>query len=191
MTNGAVTPEAGQILPEILDLLRAAPGDRNSGWRLLALATGTASGPRQRMVVLRGFDPGSLTLRLHCDARSAKVGEIAADPCVSLLGWDAARQWQLRLEGEARLHRDDALSDHAWTTMPDGERRSYAAIDPPGSAVPAPPPPPVVTPQARANFCAIAVRLRQMEWLHLDPERHRRARFRFLGHGVEARWLTP
>ncbi|MCG7358852.1 hypothetical protein AB3X21_16920, partial [Roseomonas mucosa] len=61
----------------------------------------------------------------------------------------------------------------------------------PGSAVPAPPPPPVVTPQARANFCVITVRLRQMEWLHLDPERHRRARFRFLGQGVEARWLIP
>ncbi|SUE44319.1 pyridoxamine 5'-phosphate oxidase family protein [Roseomonas gilardii] len=191
MTTGAAAPDAGRILPEILGLLQTAPGDRDSGWRLLVLATGTAAGPRQRMVVLRDFDPGSLTLRLHCDARSGKVGEIAADPRVSLLGWDGARQWQIRLEGEARLHRDDALAEHAWTAMPDGERRSYATLNPPGGAVPAPPPPPVVTPRARANFCAITVRLRQMEWLHLDPERHRRARFRFLGHGVEARWLIP
>ena len=191
MTNGTAPPDVGRILPEILDLLQTAPGDRDSGWRLLVLATGTAAGPRQRMVVLRDFEPGSLTLRLHCDARSGKVGEIVADPRVSLLGWDGVRQWQIRLEGEARLHRDDALADHAWTAMPDGERRSYATFDPPGGAVLAPPPPPIVTPRARANFCVITVRLRQMEWLHLDPERHRRARFRFLGHGVEARWLIP
>lgn len=192
MTTGAAERDAEQVLPEILGLLRAAPGDRNSGWRLLALGTrGLGGPPRQRMVVLRGFEPADLILRLHSDARADKVGEIAADPHVSLLGWDAARQWQLRMEGEARLHRDDALADRAWAAMPDGERRSYAAAAPPGSTVPHPPPPPVVTPQARANFCAITVRLRQMEWLHLDPERHRRARFRFPGQGVEARWLIP
>lgn len=192
MTTGAAEPEADRILLEILDLLHVAPGDRENAWRLLALGSQGADGaPRQRMVVLRGFEPGSLTLWLHSDARAGKVGEIAADPRVSLLGLDAARQWQLRLEGEARLHRGDALADRAWAAMPEGERRSYAASAPPGSAVPAPPPPPVVTPQARANFCVITVRLRQMEWLHLDPERHRRARFRFLGQGVEARWLIP
>ena len=174
MTTGAAEPEADRILLEILDLLHVAPGDRENAWRLLALGSQGADGaPRQRMVVLRGFEPWSLTLWLHSDARAGKVGEIAADPRVSLLGWDAARQWQLRLEGEARLHRGDALADRAWAAMP------------------APPPPPVVTPQARANFCVITVRLRQMEWLHLDPERHRRARFRFLGQGVEARWLIP
>ncbi len=52
-----------------------------SGFHTPALATiGRDGAPRLRTVVLRGVDRAARSLRVHCDARSAKAAEIAADP---------------------------------------------------------------------------------------------------------------
>ena len=101
---------------ELWRLLADGAAHGRGGFHLPTLATvGADGGPRLRTVVLRAADPAEGTLRFHCDRRSDKASEILADPACALSAYDAAAKIQIRVEGRAALHTDDALAEAAWT----------------------------------------------------------------------------
>jgi len=165
--------------------------DRRSPFHTPTLATiGGGGAPRLRTLVLRGFDATTRTLRLHTDRRAGKFGEIAADPRVSLHGYDPGQRVQLRLEGHATLHTDDAVAEAGWAASRDFSRMCYA-IDPgPGMPVEAPLPAPLDPAAGRPHFAVIRLEFHCMEWLWLAAEGHRRARFTW-GEAPSAAWLVP
>ena len=165
--------------------------DRRSPFHTPTLATiGRDGAPRLRTLVLRGFDVATRSLRLHTDARAEKVLEIAAEPRVSLHGYDPGQRVQIRLEGRATLHTDDALGDAGWAASRDFSRMCYA-IDPgPGMPVGAPLPAPLDPEAGRPHFAVIRLEFHRMEWLWLAAEGHRRARFTW-GETPTAAWLVP
>lgn len=109
--------------------LTRATADRRHPWRWPVLSTVTLEGaPSVRMVVVRQVDTAQQTLSVYTDARSAKVGQIARDPRVSLLFWHPGKRWQLRADGIATISEDR----QTFEALAEGAKADYGATPAPG-----------------------------------------------------------
>ncbi|KQQ18065.1 pyridoxamine 5'-phosphate oxidase [Methylobacterium sp. Leaf123] len=195
-------------LPSFYDYL---DGFRAEGWRRLtegvghghspchmpSLATVDAAGrPRLRTVVLRAAEAGAGTLRFHCDRRSDKAREIAENGLAALHVYDRQAKLQIRVEGWARLHHDDAVADAAWAAARTMSRVCYGVEPAPGTALAAGDAytMPEEDPEARIgreNFCAVVLNAERIDLLYLDRRGHRRAVFCREGEGWMGTWVAP
>ncbi len=168
-----------------------------SGFHAPALATiGRDGAPRLRTVVLRGADRTCRTLRFHCDARSDKAAEIAADPRVALHAYDAAAKIQVRIEGRARLHGEDAVARAAWAASRPMSRVCYGTAPGPGTALPAGDAYALPTEAAAVEagfpaFRVVVLTADRLDFLYLARQGHRRALFRWDEEEPSATWLAP
>lgn len=176
-------------------LLSAGASDRRSAFHTPTIATSALDGrPRLRTVVLRSVDTGAQTLRFHTDRRSDKIAELTRDPRVAAHFYDPAAKIQLRAEGKASLHHDDAVAQAAWQASQRMSRICYGTAPAPGSPIAAGGAfsLPELTPEieaGRENFVAVVVHVQRLEWLYLAHGGHRRALFdEVTGTRV---WLVP
>jgi pyridoxine/pyridoxamine 5'-phosphate oxidase len=196
----SAAPEADDlsaILGDIWDRLSRGVADRRSAFHSPTLATlGLDGGTRARTVVLREADRGERRLRFHCDRRSDKFAELAAEPRLTLHIYDASAQIQVRAEGVATLHTVDTVAGGAWESSRPASRVCYATEPAPGAILDrggafSLPADEAAIAAGRANFAAVIVTVRTLEYLNLAFAGHRRARFAFDGGEWEARWLVP
>jgi pyridoxamine 5'-phosphate oxidase len=175
--------------------LGRAVTERGHPWRQPVLATTCPlRGAQARTVVLREVDPATRTLLLYTDIRSPKVAQLDHDPRAQLVCWSPALGWQLRLGVDVRCETDGLDVTSRWARL----RHTRAAQDylsplAPGSVQPAPG---TVTAPAeavavRGAFAVLRAQVREMDWLVLDPQGHRRAMFDFRDGQPAARWLVP
>ncbi|MCJ2017412.1 pyridoxamine 5'-phosphate oxidase family protein [Methylobacterium sp. E-065] len=182
---------------ELWRLLAEGAALGRSGFHLPALATlGTDRAPRLRTVVLREADPETGTLRFHCDRRSDKAAEIAVNPACALMAYDAAAKTQIRVEGHATLHTDDAVAEAAWTGSRAMSRVCYGAEPGPGTTLPAGdaytmPDETAAATVGRPHFAAVLLRAERLEFLYLDRRGHRRAAWSRDASGWCGTWLAP
>lgn len=196
MTDRRPRPPHADDLAELraaaFALLARGVADRRSPMHTPTLASiGLDGAPRARTLVLRGFDAATRRLRLHSDRRAGKCAELAADPRCALHAYDAAAQVQIRVEGTASVHTDDALAEAAWQASRAFSRIIYAIEPAPGTQVAAPPPAPQDEAAGRPHFATIEVRMHSLEWLWLAAGGHRRARIDWTGTEEHATWLVP
>ena len=178
--------------------LGRAAKDRRSPWHTPMLATVGADGaPQARVLVLREVNRAGRLLRLHSDSRTPKVAQIAADPRVSVLLYDAGARLQLRIAGVARAESDGAVAARAWGDANLFARRCYTAPEAPGALADGPisglppelerrEPTEAESLQGRANFSVILIEIERMEFLHLAVTGHRRGAFDW--HAEHQRW---
>jgi pyridoxamine 5'-phosphate oxidase len=184
-------------LAELWRLLTEGAERGRSGFHLPALATlGPDGRPRLRTVVLRAADRGSGTLRFHCDRRSDKAAELAANPACALAAYDADAKVQIRVEGTAGLHTDDAVAEAAWAGSRAMSRVCYGATPAPGTALPTGgaytlPEEGSAAALGRPHFAAVAVRAERLDFLYLDRRGHRRAGWRRDGDAWSGGWVAP
>lgn len=195
-----VEPSLDDVWASAWSLLLQGHKLRQHSFHQGVLATMSARGPAARYVVLRGVDRERGMLAFHTDARSPKLAEIIAMPKVS---WCFHGQHvQLRLRGNASVHRNDAPADNAWQLCSASMRRAYLADQPPGSRCEAPAPGAYVgddpTPlrpdqaeRARGHFALVQVKLVELDWLHLAGTGHRRAGFLREGEHWLQEWRLP
>lgn len=167
--------------------LRQAASDPAHEWRRCVVATVGPDGPEARTMVLRECVSDRAELVLYTDARSPKLAQLAADARVQIVCWSATLGWQVRLRGQAHAETEGLGVSTRWARV----RFSPAAQDylshlPPGNPVGAPA---SVHADAVAHhhFAVLVVRVREIDWLALHCDGHRRAR---LGAG-ERHWVTP
>ena len=164
--------------------LAAAVHDRGHAWRVGVLATTDGEVGDARSVVLRDLDAGTRTLLIYTDPRSPKAAQIADHPLGTLVLWSDPLGWQLRLRVELQLQTEGLLvsSRWAWLKMTPAAH-DYLSPLPPGSTVDHP------LPQrgSREHFAVLAAQVRDIDWLELHADGHRRAHF---GDGGR-RWLAP
>jgi hypothetical protein len=186
-------------LADALRRLAEAVTNRRSAFHTPTLGTvgrGDAR-PRLRTVVLRGFDSAAPSLRFHTDRRSEKFEELRSDPQVGMHFYDAAAKLQLRFDGWARLHTEDAVADAAWAASRVASRQCYGIEPGPGQAIRSGGDytMPAINDEAvavgRKHFCAVTVAVANLEWLHLAASGHRRASFDWTIDGWSKRWLAP
>jgi len=171
-------------------LARAAQ-TRDHPWRLLALATVADHGPEVaasaelRHVVLREVDTDARALLFFTDARSPKVAQLRRHPLATLLVWDPAPGWQLRLRVQLSVATSGLAVSSRWARL----KMSPAAHD---YLSPLPPGTPVARPDpergSREHFAVVTAEVHALDWLELHADGHRRARFDASGRGE---WLTP
>ena len=154
-----------------------------------------------RTVVLREADSEAAILRVHCDRRSDKAREILAGealaraPC-ALHAYDPETKVQIRIEGRASLHTDDAVAEAAWAGSQPMSRVCYGIDPAPGTALArggayAQPDPEAALLIGRPNFCVIRVRAEVLDFLYLDRRGHRRAGWTRGETGWTGTWLVP
>ena len=195
------TPTFASVLEQVWGLLAEGQRLRHSPFHQAVLATTAPRGPSARYVVLRQVDRERGVLGFHTDRRSEKWTELERDPRVSLCFF--GQNVQVRAEGRAVLHHDDAVAELAWKRTGLMSRRCYLASPAPGSVVAQPEsglpphlskdrPNEAESAAGRANFAVVTVPLQRLEWLHLAFEGHRRARFSRVGLGPwRGGWLVP
>lgn len=184
---------------ECFRLLARAVADRRAPMHTPSVASlGLDGRPRARVVVLRGFDASARTLRFHTDVRSEKFHELSADPRIAVLFYDAALKVQIRVEGRATLHHDDAVADQAWQDSQAMSRHCYATTPAPGSAIEEGgafhvPKGRELTDDGKPHFVAVVTHFDRLEWLWLGSDGHRRARFIWRAGEAEpqAEWQVP
>ena len=197
-------PRLSAVLSECWALLIDGAADAKHDLHTLALASGSpAHGCVARTVVLREVDREARQLSFHTDLRSRKVGEIQADPRVSLLFMSHSDDTQIRVQAEARIHHGDAVAEAAWASVPLNRRRDYMVSGPPGlpwawptSGLPdhleSRAPSKEESQLGKVNFAVVVCAVKQMDWLYLTPYGHRRATFAWDEAGqLQTSWLVP
>jgi hypothetical protein len=182
--------------------LEEGAGSAGSPFHTAVLGTVEDGAPQLRTVVLRSADRAASRVLCHTDVRSAKVRHIGDGAPVSWLLYDPERKIQLRLQGRARVHDDDALADERWRASAPGSRRCYlvepgpgAVLQTVGSTLPQAlrerRPEAEETEPGRANFAVVAAEIDVIDWLYLTADGHRRARFLRRGERWEGNWIAP
>ncbi|HDR27490.1 pyridoxamine 5'-phosphate oxidase family protein [Rhodovulum sp.] len=167
--------------------LARGASDRDAPARHPVLATAGRSGGEARMVVLRSADRDGARVEIHTDRRSAKVGELVAEPRASLLVWDPAQRLQIRLRARFEVLAGEAVAP-LWQALPGAARALYGGRPAPGTPIPEPGDH-IADPAAHA-FCVLRGALSEIETLHLAKLGHRRTLFR-AAEGWQGRWCAP
>ena len=189
---------------EIFNLLSQGANDRKSEFHNLVLSTLDLTGrPTSRTVVLRNFEKKPFTLGFHSDSRSKKILEIVENNNVSLLFYDTKKKIQLRIFGHARI-----LHSHleAWKKLSNWSKRCYLSSDQPSIKSSSPTsgfpekfsyvaPNENESNEGLVNFSYVSVQVKEIDWLYLASQGHRRAKFRIKQKDSEifisSDWITP
>lgn len=169
------------------ETLARAVADRGPDARHVTLATlGPDGWPEARTVALRTADPVTWTLRIQTDGATAKLAALTARPRAEVHIWHPETCLQLRLRGEAALHRGAEVAQ-AWAAMPASARVSYGKAPPPGTAIAGPLEYEVTSDPE--SFVVIDLRIVRFDLLHLGAV-HERAIFD-RGEDWQGRWVSP
>jgi pyridoxamine 5'-phosphate oxidase len=112
-------------------------------------------------------------------------------PRVCVLGYDASKKIQLRMDGHVSLHTDDAVAEKAWRGSRPESRAAYGVKIAPGSAVDTPSSAPQSNDDGRENFAVALVHVESLEWIYLNAEGNRRAIFSWANGVLKSNWLQP
>jgi pyridoxamine 5'-phosphate oxidase len=134
------------VWTHVWDRLARGVGDRRHAYHTMVVGTvavgvSTTHGvvaapePRTRTVVTRDVDSQRHVIVFHTDARSEKIGELRANPSVSLLLYDPATREQIRARAHVRIVTTGPSHDHAWQKTSPMSRRTYLVEPGPGTVL--------------------------------------------------------
>lgn len=170
-------------------------------WHLGTLGTVTSDGCALRTVVLRAVSSAERWLCCHTDRRSPKIAQVNRCPRVSWLFYDPVERVQLRIQGTASVHLDDAFADARWAASSLDSRRCYLAPLPPGAPTEAGvvnlpphwrngPPDPAASEAGRPHFAVLRSTIDELDWYYLHSAGHLRLRWRWSAAGWQAEWIA-
>jgi pyridoxamine 5'-phosphate oxidase len=166
--------------------------DRHSGFYTPVVTSVDADGnPQARTMILRAVDREARTMRFHTDVRSAKMLHWKFKPRVCILGYDASKKIQLRVDGRVVLHTTDAVADDAWKNSRLESLAAYGVNISPGSVLNVPNSAPQFNGEGRENFAVALVHVESLEWIYLSAEGNRRAIFSWADGEMISNWLQP
>ncbi len=166
--------------------------DRHSAFHAPVVTSVDAIGnPQARTMILRATDKSARTMRFHTDVRSAKINQWHLKPRVCILGYDASKKIQLRVNGQVTLHTNDAIANDAWNNSRPESHVAYSVKIAPGRAVDKPSSVPQPTDAGRENFAVVIVNIDSLEWIYLSAEGNRRALFSWENGLLKSQWLQP
>jgi pyridoxamine 5'-phosphate oxidase len=187
--------DLNEVLSNAWDLLVQGVASRKHGFHHAAVATiGVTGKPRIRTVILRAADSAEGTLRFHTDVRSQKCVDLTSNSHLSLVLYDEPSKTQVRVEGTATLHADDALADASWKAAQPMSKITYGIMPEPGLAIESPdlismPEPQTDVEWARKHFVVVRVQIQTLQWLYLKQGGQRCAVFDFV-HKTRT-WTVP
>lgn len=189
---------------EFIELeLNMAGIDPRHPLRNITLATLSDWGPEARSVVLRRFDRKERKAFFHTHSGSKKMAELSQNSKASLVGYNAEKDYQVRLRGTCTFHQQDELAKEIWVKTPMHSRKEYLLRESPGSFTDFPTsslpphletgaPAPEESEQGFSKFVVCSFLVKQIDWLYLGDHGHRRCLFTIADDGkTQAQWLVP
>jgi pyridoxamine 5'-phosphate oxidase len=167
-----------------------------------SIATANGDLPEIRTVVLRKVLPEERSLIFHTDYRSPKINQIKTNNTIAWLFYDARARIQLRLKTRATIHYHDEIALSRWNDSKLESRKCYLVVTAPSTMAESPSdglPEDLdrvslteesVTP-GYDNFAVVRNKVMEIDWLYLNHDGHRRARFLLGDKGVDQHWLIP
>ena len=151
---------------------------------------------KNRTMVLREFSPNERMLRFHTDYRSSKINQINLNPNASIHIYDPSEKIQIKLEGRAKLHYQDTITQMAWKNSKEMSKACYSFPLPPGTSLEDPTlcdiePKKLVLEAGYQNFAVLIFKFHQLEYLYLMATGHRRALFSWYENKLSSSWLAP
>lgn len=192
------------VLNHVWSEIEAAAKTPGHPYRFLTFGTVHEQAPDLRTVVLRRADEGARELQFHTDRRSRKVEALSHNDRVAWHGWDPDACQQIRLFGTGSVHLDDDVAMDLWEGQPPTSLTDYVRPSAPGTGLEEPGDGlrPVVksepiteddVAEGQQNFAAVRTIVDRIEWLHLHPEGHYRARFEYdrTQEAFDGTWVVP
>lgn len=176
---------------DIWKTLVRASVDKKHPWRVVGFGTAGADGPQVRSVILRAVNTVEHQLVFFTDARSQKMTDIAQNPRVALLFWNARNNTQLRVCGKANPESSELIVNDFWNQIPDYARKDYATLSAPGQLIGSGG---LIhdLETARRHFVVLNVKVHSMELLVLKREGHVRMGFEKIDEGTwQEKVLVP
>ena len=166
--------------------------DRHSAFHApVVTSVDVAGNPQARTMILRAVDRETRTMRFHTDARSAKMLHWKLNSNICILGYDASKKIQLRVNGRVVLHTTGAVADDAWKNSRPESRVGYSVKILPGSVVDTPGDASQSDGEGRENFAVVMVGVDSLEWIYLNAAGNRRALFSWSDGVLKSDWLQP
>jgi len=192
------------LLNHVWDEVESAAEDPGHTYRTLTFGTVHEQVPALRTVLLRRAHREDRELQFHSDRRSRKVEALRNNDRIAWHGWDAEAREQIRLYGTGSVHLDDEVAMDLWESQSPGSLDVYVRpsapgtpLDEPGDGLqPAVKTEPITeddVAEGRQYFAAIRTVIDRIEWLHLHPEGHYRARYEYQTdtEAFEGTWVVP
>lgn len=178
-----------QFLDEAKQELQKSLAKKGHPFRYFTLATtGLESMARLRTVVLRKIT-ADFKLIFYTDRRSKKVMHITENPNVSLLFYHPKLMLQLKIEGTAKIVKDQEVLKTYWHGIQPNSRKDYITQQVPGSTLKDPSS--VVYLDEENHFSIIEIEPFKIEYLKLKRPNHLRLRFSKDQDQWEGEFLVP
>ena len=161
---------------------------RGSPLRTPTVATYGHEFPKQRTMVLRGFD--AFRLVFFTDKRSTKCDEIQSNPRVSIHCYSSKHRLQIQLHGSAGFAESHPLFEH-WRGSALQNPMDYSTLDYPGTPTTNYDAPLYDTDLANQHFVPLLVEVQELHLLLLGKP-HQRCRWNRTENNLwNKEWLVP
>jgi len=191
------------ILSEIKLKLANAVIDRKNNFHTAIFSNITIDNKiSSRTVVLRKYDPLTNIINFHTDIRSKKIVEIKKNPETYFLFYNNKDKIQLRMNTISKIHTQNDISIKNWKITKISSRKCYLATKPPGSiskiatdSIPenliGKDPNLEESENGYQNFSVIENEIKDIEWLYLSANGHKRLIIKDLNEKIKYNWLIP
>lgn len=187
--------ELNKILQNCLNHLKEAKSSKNN-FHFPVIGSINNNEVELRTVVLRDFTEKSSTLVFYTDFRSPKINQIKNNPIVSFLFYDGGLKEQLRIKSKASIHHHDDISLRYWQKIKPENRRDYASKESPSSLSKD------ISNYLEEgwmdnsenyyqNFAVVYNEIIEMDWLFLNKDKNKRARFFIQESDFKGEWMVP
>lgn len=177
---------------------------KKNGFRTMCVATiNENKTPSLRVVVNRKSDEIQKIIYFHTDNRSRKHNDLLNDNRVSILFYDAKQRVQISVKAKANLHTNDLLANEKWRATSPQARLGYMSLNAPNTKSELPTfgyedrftknkPTLEESNLFEENFCVVACKVYELEFLYLDFKGNRKANF-YYQNGIlqDCFWAVP
>ena len=146
-----------------------------------------------RVMVLREFNFDKKILRFHTDNRAAKIENLIKNSSATVIGYDPDLKIQIKMQGQANVHINDAVTKIAWNESTARSKKCYSVKGGSTKVIENPAEYDITdfdVEEGFKNFAVIVFSFSSLEFLYLKSSGHRRALHSW-DDEYSSSWLVP
>lgn len=174
---------------ELSKELKNGVAQKGHAFRYFTLATvGLDQVARLRTILLRKVTD-ELQLTFYTDSRSKKMIHLQENKKVGLLFYNPKNMMQIRIEGLAKVVKDEKIKENYWDDVKKNSRKDYMSTSAPGTILKDPNKLEYLYDED--HFCIVEITPFKIEYLKLKSPNHIRVRFSWEVDFWESEFLVP
>ncbi len=192
-----------EILEDIKRNLSQGVQDRHHSFHTPVFSnTNDQNTIESRVVVLRQFDAKNMVLNFHTDFRSPKVANLRRNQKSSFVFYDYKLKIQLRIKTDSTINNQNPITKEMWNKTKLYSRKCYLTDKAPSSITNIPEdgidkslqgkePSVEESEKGFKYFTVVENKIKEIDWLYLDANGHRRLKISINENIDNYEWLIP